>query len=199
MSLTYDRARVVRYGPDETRVGTLFNEQFDGSCTLWFEIEGRDECSLAVEFGGVFLKPIRLGYMLTTLLPSSLIAVPRELNIRMFDEVRPDNPVSPRFYVLDHRGKKIRGKVTNSVTYVPILGFSIIDLHDSGTTSIYWRLQAYLSFYMSRIKEPYHFDPRSGVVLNDVFVDKDEYLSLFQFAPFQSQVIGGGAQYQRGN
>lgn len=188
--MTYDKVRVVRYGPDATRVGTLFNEQPDGFCALWFEVEGRDDCSLAVEFDGVFLKSVRLGSTLTALLPPSLIAVPRELNIRIFDEARPDNPVSLRFNVLDRRGKKIRGKVTNPVTNVPIPGFFIIGPPRSGTTSIYWRLQAHPSVYMSRIKEPYYFDPRAEGVFNDVVVDRDEYLSLFRFAPYQAQVIG---------
>ena len=188
--MTYDRVRVVSYGPDETRVGTSFNEQPDGSCALWFEVDGRDDCPLAVEFDGVFLKSVRKGSMLTALLPLSLIAVPRELNIRIFDETRPDNPVLLQFYVLNSRGKKIRGKVTNSATKVPIPGFFIIGPPRSGTTSIYWRLQAHPRVYMSRNKEPYFFDPRAEGVLNGAVINKDEYLSLFRFAPYQSQVIG---------
>ena len=153
-------------------------------------MEGRDDCPLAVEFDGVFLKSVRLGSVLTALLPQSLIAVPRELNIRIFDETRPDNPVLLHFYVLDPRGKKIRGKVTNPVTKVPIPGFFIIGPPRSGTTSIYWRLQAHPSVYMSRNKEPYYFDPRAEGVLNGAVIDRDEYLSLFRFAPFQSKVVG---------
>jgi hypothetical protein len=46
---------------------------------------------------------------------------------------------------------------------------------------------------MSRIKEPYHFDPRAQGVLDEAVVCKDQYMALFRFAPFNARLIGEGS------
>jgi hypothetical protein len=139
-----DYIRVTRYGPVETLAGTRFNVQPEGLSALWFEVEGRLNCVLAVEFDGTYIKAVRQGKIFSALVPSALIEVPRRLYIRVIDEARPDQVVQIDFHVREHKGyPRLKRETSLNFAEPKIPNFFMIGPPRGGTTSIYWQLSGH--------------------------------------------------------
>jgi len=179
--------KIDKYGPSSINAGDKFNVQPNGYSAIWIELSDRCEKDLIVQFDGYTLKSILNDKLLTALVPDSLTITPRTIDITIFYSRSPSCYTSLSFQILGSSAIEEYKKESDTIKKP---NFFIIGAPRSGTTSMYWHLSLHPNIFMSAKKEPYYFDKRAHYFLQNAVTSFDSYLSLFQFAPFDSIVIG---------
>lgn len=181
---------VKDYGPKAIGAKEGFNVQPNGQSAMWFLLGHPYDGDVVVEFDGYYLKSALSGNMLSALVPDTLLEIPREVTVRIFDTDRPRRQVDLRFVVTGSIQNRRPASVRSDIHANRKPNFFLIGAPRSGTTVMYWALASHPDIFMTKLKEPFFFDERAHGLLTNAVTSEKDYLDLFRYAPMQASILG---------
>ena len=167
----------------------MFNPQQDGASALWVRVRGIPPGDrVLLDFGGVWLKAHVGDGLVTAAIPIELLEHPRDLELRLAS-LSTMEEIGPLSFAIE--GEAIPSPEAEVLPAPPLSvpNFFIVGAPRCGTTSLHAYLADHPQCFMSHLKEPFFFDPRSHGA-QEAISDLDAYLALFQRLPWKVRAVG---------